>query len=176
MKNCIKCGLEKPHKEFYSQRKQCKNCYNLSRSEKYNQDVDYRKKRARQIQNRKYYLRKTDLPYNLRFKISQRIRHLAKNGKCSKKLLVEYNIDANEIIKKIGLKPGDDYHLDHIIPVSAFDHNDLFEVWCCWNYRNLQWMLAKENISKKDKYDINDKVNYFNEMGKIYEKEVKTNK
>lgn len=166
MKKCVKCGLNKPQEEFYSQRLQCKECYNFYRKEKYNTDINFRKKRTRQIQDRKYFLRKTDPVYRLKYKISQRIRLLCKTGKCEKQLLKKYNIDAKEIIDNIGLRPGEDYHLDHIIPVSAFNHNDVFEVYCCWNYKNLRWLSSKENLLKSDKYDTSSKEKYLNEMKK----------
>lgn len=170
MKKCNACGLEKSLENFYSQKGKCKICYNLSRKERYEKNDEYRRKRTRQIQDRKYLLRKTDPIYNLKFKISQRMRSLCKNGKCQKELFKKYNINAEEIIQKIGLKPDKEYHLDHIIPISAFNHNDMFEVWCCWNCRNLQWLPSKQNIAKKDKYDLNMKEKYLAEMKIMYSK------
>lgn len=58
------------------------------------------------------------------------------------------------IIEKIGDRPSDKYHLDHIIPLTAFNltidrHRELAN-----SPENLRWLLAEENLSKKDKIDL----------------------
>lgn len=47
-------------------------------------------------------------------------------------------------------KDGLKWHLDHIIPVTKFDHSDIEQVKLCWDARNIQWLPAKVNISKSD--------------------------
>ena len=49
---------------------------------------------------------------------------------------------------------GDDLHIDHIIPSSLFDHTDEEKIKKCWNWRNLRYLPAKENLSKSDKLDM----------------------
>jgi hypothetical protein len=46
---------------------------------------------------------------------------------------------------------GSHWHIDHIIPCAAFDHNDHNQVMQCWHWTNLQPLEAKLNISKGDK-------------------------
>jgi len=58
------------------------------------------------------------------------------------------------IIEKIGNRPSKDYHLDHIIPLTAFNltierHRELVN-----SPENLRWLPGKENQSKKDKIDL----------------------
>ena len=49
------------------------------------------------------------------------------------------------------------WHLDHRVPVKAFDlSNPLHQRVCFW-YKNLQPLWAKDNIRKKDKYKEEDK-------------------
>lgn len=40
------------------------------------------------------------------------------------------------------------WHLDHFIPCHSFDLRDEENRQKCFNWRNLQWMPAKDNISK----------------------------
>jgi hypothetical protein len=49
---------------------------------------------------------------------------------------------------------GDDLHIDHIIPCASFDHTNEEEVKKCWNWRNLRYLPAEENISKGDTLDM----------------------
>ena len=62
----------------------------------------------------------------------------------------KYGIDYKAIINKLGLAPADGYDIDHIIPVSLFNHDDKEQVKLCWSAENLQWMEHKANITKKD--------------------------
>lgn len=48
---------------------------------------------------------------------------------------------------------GTYWHVDHIIPCAAFDHEDSKQVSICWHWSNLQPLEAKANMAKSDKYD-----------------------
>lgn len=41
-----------------------------------------------------------------------------------------------------------EWHVDHIIPVSAFDQNKLDERAICWHYSNTQPLWAEDNMAK----------------------------
>jgi hypothetical protein len=41
-----------------------------------------------------------------------------------------------------------EWHVDHIIPVSAFDQTDPEQQKECWNYLNTQPLWAKDNMAK----------------------------
>lgn len=43
------------------------------------------------------------------------------------------------------------WHLDHIIPVNAFNFSDESDLFVCFNYKNYRPLLAIENIKKNDK-------------------------
>jgi len=43
------------------------------------------------------------------------------------------------------------YHIDHKIPVSAYNLNDKNEIKNCWSPLNLQWLSASKNSSKGNK-------------------------
>ena len=42
------------------------------------------------------------------------------------------------------------WHIDHFVPISAFDLRDAEEVRWCFNYRNLQPLSGRENLLKQD--------------------------
>jgi len=43
------------------------------------------------------------------------------------------------------------WHIDHIIPCAAFDHNDEKQISQCWHWTNMRPLIAKENLQKSDK-------------------------
>lgn len=46
---------------------------------------------------------------------------------------------------------GSVWHIDHKIPCRAFDFNDERQIKECFNYRNLQPLLALDNLKKLDR-------------------------
>jgi hypothetical protein len=46
------------------------------------------------------------------------------------------------------------YHIDHIIPVSAYDFSNTEDIKRCWNPRNLRIISVEENIKKSNKIDF----------------------
>lgn len=63
---------------------------------------------------------------------------------------------------------GEVWHIDHTIPCSSWDHLNEFDIFCCWNYRNLKPMLKEENLKKGNKYSKKDKERYVRKMERIY--------
>ncbi len=45
------------------------------------------------------------------------------------------------------------WHLDHIVPCSAFDQTNAAQIATCWHYTNLRPMWSKDNMAKSDKID-----------------------
>ena len=67
----------------------------------------------------------------------------------------QYGIDYEAIIAHLGPHPNTrgikgDFHIDHIIPLSAFDLNDPEQIKLAFAPGNHQWLRAKDNISKHD--------------------------
>ena len=116
--------------------------------------------------------RESDAKYNIKENISRRIRYelcTILKGKKTKRTF-EYLGCTVEYLKTYleskfsGSMTWENYgtvwHIDHIIPCAAWNLTNEFENMCCWNYRNLQPMLASENQSKHDKYETKDKDEY----------------
>ncbi len=96
--------------------------------------------------------RKIDLNYriktNLRSLLTTAFKNYSKNGKqyTSKK----YGINFTKIIEHMKPFPKDieNYHIDHIIPLSWFDFNNSKEIKWAFAPENHQWLKAEENIIK----------------------------
>ncbi len=73
---------------------------------------------------------------------------------------IKYGIIWTEIIKSLEPFPEDlsNYHIDHIKPLCSFTFVkgdgtlDLIEIKKAWSPENLQWLTAKENMSKGKKW------------------------
>src|SRR6056300_1738723 len=50
----------------------------------------------------------------------------------------------------------DEVHIDEIIPCSAWDLPN--DNKYCWHYLNSQWLLARDNLSKSNSYEEEDKL------------------
>ena len=101
------------------------------------------------------------------------IRKLLFDGKSWK--YVWHEITANDIVDTeviplvdgvctidVEYKATKKYHIDHIIPVSAYDFSIESDIKKCWNPRNLRIISAKENMIKK-----NNAVKLFAELTDI---------
>lgn len=67
----------------------------------------------------------------------------------------QYGIDYDAILAHLGPCPGKrrEYHIDHVFPLSIFDFDDPRQVKAAFAPKNHQWLPARENLSKQDKYD-----------------------
>ena len=103
---------------------------------------------------------KNDEQYRIRRSLSHGLFRALKNiGKRKNASILTYIGCSIEFMKEhlnSTKKPnwGDDLHIDHIIPSSLFDHTDEEKIKKCWNWRNLRYLPAKENLSKSDKLDM----------------------
>jgi len=96
--------------------------------------------------------------------LRERVRRAFKDySECGKiKHADEYGIDYQAIIQRLGSCPGDrkDYHIDHIIPLVAFDFGDLEQIKRAFAPENHQWLKSEENLSKNAKYDEAELVKF----------------
>lgn len=120
--------------------------------------------------------RQKDITYKLKENMSRRIRYELNTllkGKKTKRTFEYLGCEIDYLKEYLTSKfvenmswdnYGEIWHIDHIIPCSAWNLEDEFENKCCWNYRNLQPLSCSENQSKKDKFDERDKQMYIEEM------------
>ena len=87
----------------------------------------------------------------LRALLHSALKRFSKTGKImsSKK----YGLDYKAIIEKLKPIPEDleNWHIDHICPTSKYDFENPEDVRRCFHPDNLQWLLAKDNLTKSNK-------------------------
>ena len=82
-----------------------------------------------------------------RLKMAFKQQGLHKTQRASK-----YGVDFNAIVKFMGPKPGPEYSIDHIRPLSSFDMSNPEDVKLAFRPENHQWLPLTENISKGATY------------------------
>ncbi len=180
-KLCIKISSKKIYKnnpEKYKQksflyRQEYKDILRQKSKEKYQKQknvilIRNRKWRRKNRNKLRIYERKL-LKENVQRKLSQRLRSRIRNilhGVCkkSKPTMDLIGCSANFLIKylEIQFQPGMTWknygqfgwHIDHIIPCSAFDLTDFKQQEKCFHYTNLQPLWAIDNLSKGKTYVI----------------------
>jgi len=88
---------------------------------------------------------------NLRVRLISACNVYSKTGKML--LAKEYGVDYKEIIKHLKPFPKDleNYQIDHIIPLSLFDFNNLEHIKIAFSSTNHQWLTIKENSEKRNR-------------------------
>lgn len=56
-------------------------------------------------------------------------------------------------VEGMGWHNRHEWHIDHIIPVSRFDHTDEDQIAECWHYSNLRPLWAHLNLKKGKSLD-----------------------
>jgi hypothetical protein len=97
----------------------------------------------------------TDPAFRTKCLVRNKIRKVFKSGKESS-VLKKYYIDAHKIAEHLGKQPDGDHHIDHILPLFAFDLTDPLHIYAAFHPSNHQWLLARENLSKNAKYNQKD--------------------
>ncbi len=106
---------------------------------------------------------------NTQFAIGIRLRDLVAKAfikyTTTGKIMIssKYGIDYKGIIEHLGPHPNTlgiegKWHVDHIIPVSAFDLNDLEQVKIAFAPSNHRWLPAHDNLTKSSKIPSADIV------------------
>lgn len=188
-KLCSTCKVYSPlsnyfkfHKNWDGLNRACKTCYQKYRKEnakemdkkrwrvvkkRLEEDKEYKEEVDRKRRDAEKVKRKTDPEWKLKKNVSRRMRELlqTKSNSTTKylgctipELRMHLEKQFNEQMN--WENQGSYWHIDHIIPCAAFDLSNEFEINACFNYRNLQPLEAKQNIFKKDKFNVQDKVEY----------------
>ena len=66
----------------------------------------------------------------------------------------KYGINYKAIIEHLKPFPKDieNYEVDHVVPLSWFDFNNLEEIKWAWAPENHQWLTIEENRNKSDRF------------------------
>ena len=136
----------------------------------------YYSNRENNLTKRKeYYYNNLDkfFEYRQRPDVKARARLNKKERNQSRKLAFEelgycHKEVIDILIKKAGLtKLTKDWHIDHILPFSMFNHSENIGRCVCWHIDNLRLIPAKENLQKSNSlpenwaillYELTEKV------------------
>jgi hypothetical protein len=103
------------------------------------------------IYAREYYKRNS-IKIRLRNRLYRALKDYMAGGKV--KSSSKYGINYVAIIIYLGPQPTgfDKWHIDHIRPLSSFDFNDPQQIKEAFSPQNHQWLKARDNLIKHDKY------------------------
>jgi hypothetical protein len=139
---------------------QTKQYYDKNKEHILNKGKQYSQDNREKINKRQRNRHKNDEQFRIRSNLSSGLNEALKNvGKTKNASTLTYigcTIEFMQEHLNSTKKPewGDDLHKDHIIPQSLFDHTNEEEVKKCWNWRNLRYLPAEENIIKGDTLDM----------------------
>jgi len=148
--------------EYYKQNKESVLVRNSTYRESNKEKIQEINKKYRVLNRERYteYCNKrycSDIKYSIATRLRKRVYAAIKNKNKSTLKLVGCDIDF--LIKHIEsqFQPGmtwenrSKWHIDHIVPLSAFDLTDPEQLHKACHYTNLQPLWAKDNIRKSNK-------------------------
>lgn len=125
---------------------------------KYNTNEDFRKKSIKKRSESIILKYNTNTEFkfimDLRSLIRLSFKNYSENGKLYS--IEKYGLNMEKIYNSVGPRPndGDKWDLDHIIPVSLFNHDNPEEVKLCWSEHNLRWLKSSDNRKKGDLFHL----------------------
>lgn len=171
--NCKRCFYQNQDKKkkcdnqknYYQKHKEARSEYNKSYYEKNKKAlINYQKeykaknkekvlKSLREIHHKNSQIPEYKIKRACRSRVNMALRNKAKKARktseligCSISFLMEYL--ESKFQKGMSWQNYGKWHIDHIIPCSAFNLLDETEQRKCFNYKNLQPLWAKDNCSK----------------------------
>lgn len=154
MRTCIECGSTSTPK-WYSGPK-CRKCYRRKWNKEYKaKDPDrWRRHHAEYMRNRA----KIDVQFLLGCNLRSRLTHAVKGRYKSGSAVKDLGCSMKEFIAHIeslwteGMTwdnySREGWHIDHVIPLSAFDLTDPDQLKTACHYSNLQPLWRATNLSK----------------------------
>jgi len=110
------------------------------RKEKTKRDTEYRRRRKQRDPIYKLYI-------NIKTRVAKYIKSYSTAKKKQNKSKEYIDMSVFDIL---GLRPEEGFQLDHIIPLRAFDPNDVEMIKLAHCLENLRWIPAFDNDSKSD--------------------------
>lgn len=121
-------------------------------AKEYNQRLGV-KERVREYQK---FRRKNDKEWTIRARLRGSLRKALNIYSTTGKIMSskKYGMDIKAIIEHLKPFPKDieNYHIDHIVPLSWFDFNNPKEIKWAVEPTNHQWLTKEENISKGNRF------------------------
>lgn len=152
-------AIKETKKEYRKQNKELINKYKIKNKDyikKYLKEYKTLNKKLLNESRRKQVnaRRLVDSKFRIIGNIRNRLNQAYRRGLVTKKISTTSIISQETFNKLIETAPKTKgFHIDHIIPLSAFDLNNVEHIKLANSIENLQWLPSKENISKKDSID-----------------------
>ena len=166
-KQCTKCKVVKSCIDFYKSDKnndglefRCKSCNNKETKKWVNNNREQYKEYQRQYQKER---KANDINFRLAINLRARLRKAllrqitSKNDTTEALLGISYS-EFKEYIEYL-MTPDMNWlniQLDHVRPLSSFDLKDYEQLKEATHYTNIQPLLAKDNLSKGDRFHEHD--------------------
>jgi len=162
---CVECNNIRKINKITVKGTVCGKCYNKNHKPKHRctrcKNIKYLASASPNLCFNCYYIKKRKEDYkfyiltNLRNSVRSAFNKYSKTGKIINSS--SYGINYKKIIEHLGNCPGEskEYHIDHIIPLSAFDLNDQIHIKAAFSPENHQWLKIEDNLKKSNKYDKN---------------------
>jgi hypothetical protein len=163
--------LEKNKEHKKKKDKECRGAHR----EKYRENMRIWRKKNYQDLKTNPDRKEEYIKYKLKSNTGRRIREILTQKK-SQRVKEYVGCSFDELKTHLSLKfqkgmtwdnYGSEWHIDHIIPCTAFNFLDDIEAKACFYYKNLQPLWGPENIKKNNIYNIDDKLKYLEEYKKI---------
>ena len=111
------------------------------------------KRKAIALKYIRNHRKKYPLFYRIKSNINTKIRHnktmsIDKYGICIKSITEKLRNLAKDMGYSLSEIITLDFHIDHIIPVSYYDLENINDIRKCWDPNNLRWLASKENMSR----------------------------
>ena len=183
VKRCSRCTVWKSLDKYTKEIKRadglcdkCKICWKEYRHERLEKDKEYRRNNREKVNTWRRNERnrskenKTDVYIKTRIKenLARRLRFILNGIQKSESTCDIIGCSPEELKKYIESTFSEgmtwenygEWHIDHIIPCAAFDHNSEKELKACWNFKNLRALWGADNIKKSSNFDQTEKEQY----------------
>jgi hypothetical protein len=162
--NCIECS-KKSFAKYYKQNQESLLIKKANYYVENRHDIRIKQNKYYHSNKTEFALRKKrqyhdDINAKIRKNISNSFRRILNNQTLEKTSSVFQYIGCsfNDLISHLESTKKSEhvssFHIDHIIPCSLYDHSDENEIKKCWNWKNLRYLDANENMHKGNKLDI----------------------
>lgn len=105
-----------------------------------------KRRRNEYLRERRFKDNNFRVRYYIRNRFNQAMKSYSFCGKDGN--IAKYGIDIKEITEHLGGRPGEDYTIDHIIPLCQFNFNNPNHIMAAFIPENHQWLLSQDNFRK----------------------------